>query len=99
PENSPNQFPHPANVSRIYKFKQVQFTTSQSPDLPLQTIWGFDDLSGPGPISPGPTYKANYGTPQMTRNINALPSVMQKNNTGFGRAPVTTHLLHRTKPS
>src|SRR5262249_21174876 len=83
PTTYPGQFPHANGLSRYYKFRQVPFATSQSPDLPLQTIWGFDDGSGAGPISPGPTYQANYGAPQLTRNINALPSVMQKNNTGF----------------
>src|SRR5437016_9331689 len=82
PTNFSNQFPHANGLSRYYKFRQKSFSASQSPDLPLQTIWGFDD--GTGTRSPGPTYKANYGTPQSTRNINALPSIMQKNNTGFG---------------
>ncbi|HMF90598.1 MAG TPA: multicopper oxidase domain-containing protein [Candidatus Angelobacter sp.] len=99
PQNFPNQFPHANGLSRYYKFRQVQFATSQSPDLPSQTIWGFDDGSGAGPISPGPTYKANYGSPQLTRNINALPSVKQKNNTGFGLASVTTHLHNGHTPS
>ena len=37
-----------------------------------EQFWGFDD--GTGTRSPGPTYKAFYGTPQLTRNINSLPS-------------------------
>jgi FtsP/CotA-like multicopper oxidase with cupredoxin domain len=97
PQNFPNQFPAPANLSRIYKFHQRQFQVSQSPDLPLQTIWGFDD--GTGTRSPGPTYKANYGIPQLTRNINSLPNITQKNNTGFGMASVTTHLHNAHNPS
>src|SRR5215471_11692060 len=97
PTNYGSQFPHANALSRYYKFRQVQFTTSQHPDLPNQTIWGFSD--GVNTTSPGPTYKANYGTPQMTRNINALPSINQKNNTGFGFASVTTHLHNAHNPS
>ena len=35
----------------------------------------------------------------MTRNINALPSVTQVNNTGFGMAQVSTHLHNGHTPS
>jgi len=97
PTNYGSQFPHANGLSRYYKFRQVQFTTSQHPDLPNQTIWGFSD--GVHTSSPGPTYKANYGTPQLTRNINALPSINQKNNTGFGMPSVTTHLHNAHNPS
>jgi FtsP/CotA-like multicopper oxidase with cupredoxin domain len=81
----------------LYQFTQKQFTTSFSPDLPNQTMWGFDD--GTGTRSPGPTYQAFYGKPQLTRNINALPSITQSNNTGFGMASVTTHLHNAHNPS
>ncbi len=81
----------------LYQFNQRQFTTSFSPDLPNQTIWGFDD--GTGTRSPGPTYQAFYGKPQLTRNINSLPSITEKNNTGFGMASVTTHLHNAHNPS
>ncbi len=89
-------FPPP----RIYKFTQEQFTTRQTSDrnLPAQTIWGFSDQVH-GVSSPGPTYKANYGVPQMTRNINRLPAVNQLNNTGFGFPSVTTHLHNGHTPS
>jgi FtsP/CotA-like multicopper oxidase with cupredoxin domain len=88
----------PVVPGTLYQFTQRQFTTSQfSPNLPAQTIWGFDD--GSGPRSPGPTYKAFYGVPQLTRNINALPSITQKNNTGFGFPSVTTHLHNGHTPS
>ena len=81
----------------LYQFNQRQFTTSFSPDLPNQTVWGFDD--GTGTRSPGPTYQAFYGKPQLTRNINSLPSITEKNNTGFGMASVTTHLHNAHNPS
>jgi FtsP/CotA-like multicopper oxidase with cupredoxin domain len=64
--------------------------------LALQTIWGFNDGTH-GAISPGPTYQANYGIPQMTRNINALPPLNQ--NGGFGMPSVSTHLHNAHNPS
>ncbi len=102
PELNLGMFPFPP--PRVYKFTQEQFTVRQTSDqrLPAQTIWGFHDQGNVkvnGPISPGPTYAANYGTPQMTRNINRLPSVNQKNNTGFGFPSVTTHLHNGHTPS
>lgn len=87
----------PVVPGTLYQFNQRQFTTSFSPDLPNQTIWGFDD--GTGTRSPGPTYQAFYGRPQLTRNINSLPSITQSNNTGFGMASVSTHLHNAHNPS
>lgn len=87
----------PVVPGTLYKFNQRQFTTSFHPDLPNQTIWGFDD--GTGTRSPGPTYQAFYGKPQLTRNINSLPNVNQVNNTGFGMPSVTTHLHNAHNPS
>ena len=81
----------------LYNIHQRQFFTSQHPDLPLQTVWGFDD--GTGTRSPGPTYQAFYGKPQLTRNINSLPAITEKNNTGFGMASVSTHLHNAHNPS
>src|SRR5262245_22525797 len=68
--------------AKLYQVVQRQGTVSMSPDLPMQTIWGFDG------ISPGPVYHAHYGEPILVRNINNLPS----NNQGFGNNTVTTHL-------
>jgi FtsP/CotA-like multicopper oxidase with cupredoxin domain len=87
----------PVVPQTLYQFNQRQFSTSQHPDLPQQTIWGFDD--GTGPRSPGPTYQAFYGKPQLTRNINSLPSITEVNNTGFGMASVSTHLHNAHNPS
>jgi len=87
----------PVVPATLYHFTQRQFTARQSPDLPLQTLWGFDD--GTGTRSPGPTYQAFYGKPQLTRNINGLPPVTQVNNTGFGMPSVTTHLHNGHTPS
>ena len=91
----PTRFP--VVPGTLYQMHQRQFTASQSPDLPNQTLWGFDD--GTGTRSPGPTYQAFYGKPQLTRNINSLPSITEKNNTGFGMASVTTHLHNAHNPS
>jgi len=89
----------PVVPSTLYNFNQRQFTVNQTSDpaLPPQTIWGFDD--GTGTRSPGPTYQAFYGRPQLTRNINSLPPVTQLNNTGFGMPSVTTHLHNAHNPS
>ena len=95
PQIDPVRFP--VVPSLLYNFNQRQFTTSHSPDLPTQTMWGFDD--GTGTRSPGPTYLALYGRPQLTRNINSLPPVTQLNNTGFGFPSVSTHLHNAHNPS
>src|SRR5215470_15153123 len=94
PELNMSMFPFPAPV--VYQMKQQAFTTRHSPSLPPQTIWGFNDGTH-GAVSPGPTYQAFYGTPQMTRNINALPRLNQ--NGGFGMPSVTTHLHNAHNPS
>src|SRR5262252_882611 len=79
----------------LYQMRQHAILAIQSPDLPTQTIWGFDD--GVNATSPGPTYQAFYGRPQLTRNINALPPASQ--NGGFGLPSVTTHLHNGHTPS
>lgn len=93
----PRRFPVVPRI--LYNFNQRQFTARQTsdPTLPAQTLWGFDD--GTGPRSPGPTYQAFYGRPQLTRNINSLPPVTQANNTGFGMPSVSTHLHNAHNPS
>jgi FtsP/CotA-like multicopper oxidase with cupredoxin domain len=97
PNISLSRFPVVPSV--LYNINQRQFTVRQTSDtrLPAQTLWGFDD--GTGPRSPGPTYQAFYGTPQLTRNINSLPPTTQVNNTGFGMPQVTTHLHNAHNPS
>ena len=86
-------FPFPPPL--LYSFNQQALQAIQSPDLPSQTLWGFND--GHGATSPGPTYVAHYGTPQLTRNRNSLPPVNQ--NGGFGLPSVTTHLHNSHNPS
>ncbi|HJZ80312.1 MAG TPA: multicopper oxidase domain-containing protein [Pyrinomonadaceae bacterium] len=93
PQINPARFP--VVPGTLYQFKQRAISAVQSPDLPVQTIWGFDD--GVNATSPGPTYQAFYGAPQLTRNINALPPASQ--NGGFGMPSVTTHLHNGHTPS
>ena len=73
----------------FYQLTQQQAQVSMSPDLPLQTIWGYDG------VSPGPVYHAKYGQPILVRNINNLPA----NNGGFGNNTVSTHLHNGHTPS
>jgi FtsP/CotA-like multicopper oxidase with cupredoxin domain len=89
----------PVVPGTLYNVHQRQFTARQTSDttLPPQTLWGFDD--GSGARSPGPTYQAFYGKPQLTRNTNSLPPVTSVNNTGFGMPSVTTHLHNAHNPS
>jgi FtsP/CotA-like multicopper oxidase with cupredoxin domain len=97
PQIDPVRFP--VVPRRLYQMNQRANFAIQSPDLPPQTIWGFDDNSDGrnNAISPGPTYVANYGIPQLTRNFNSLPPAKQ--NGGFGMPSVTTHLHNAHNPS
>src|SRR5260221_11303562 len=44
----------PVVPSRLYQMTQRQIQVSPTPDLPVQTIWGFSD--GVHATNPGPTY-------------------------------------------
>jgi FtsP/CotA-like multicopper oxidase with cupredoxin domain len=85
----------PVVPGTLYQMTQHAISVIHSPQLPTQTVWGFDD--GVHATSPGPTYQAFYGRPQLTRNINALPPASQ--NGGFGMPSVTTHLHNGHTPS
>jgi len=90
------QFP----PNRFFNVTQQAFQVSQSPNLPLQTIWGFND--GTHLTSPGPTYASRYfassgAQSNLVRNHNALPPEGQ--NGGFGKPSVTTHLHNGHTPS
>ena len=102
PQIDSNRFPVVPGV--LYQMNQRQFTHQFSPNDPLNSlkpaqIWGFNDNSGRGTRSPGYTYQAFYGTPQLTRNINSLPNTTMVNNTGFGNPQVSTHLHNAHNPS
>ena len=79
----------------FYNVTQHAINAVQSPDLPVQTIWAFDD--GVHATSPGPTYVSRYGQPVLVRNHNALPPATQ--NGGFGMPSVSTHLHNGHTPS
>src|SRR5215831_5284663 len=79
------QFP----PQHLYQITQEAALAVMSPDLPPQTIWGFDG------IAPGPTYVAHYGQANLVRNVNQLPS----DNGGFGNNQITTHLHNGHTPS
>jgi FtsP/CotA-like multicopper oxidase with cupredoxin domain len=55
---------------------------SYHPELPTQTIWGYDG------IVPGPTFVARYGKPITVRITNKVPA----NTIGYGSPEFSTHL-------
>jgi FtsP/CotA-like multicopper oxidase with cupredoxin domain len=74
---------------KLYEVHQNEFQFSFHPDLPLNTIWGFDGHF------PGKTYHARYGEPVLVRNVNDLP----QDHKGFGIPQVSTHLHNGHTPS
>ena len=93
PHQAFTTYPQKFSFAPALKFEIHQRATqvSLSPDLPLQTMWGFD-----GQI-PGPTYRARYGEQILVRNFNDLPPRGQ--NDGFGMPEVSTHLHNGHTPS
>ncbi len=85
----PNLFTFPPAV--LYETHQNIANQSVSPDLPVQTFWGFDGNY------PAPTYYATYGHDILVRNRNNLPDNSQ--NGGFGMNQTTTHLHNAHTPS
>src|SRR6266481_3631316 len=74
---------------KFYQITQSQISATVSPELPTQSVWGFDGEA------PGPVYHAKYGEPILVRNVNNLPA----NNGGFGNNTVSTHLHNGHTPS
>jgi FtsP/CotA-like multicopper oxidase with cupredoxin domain len=86
---------------RFYEIRESEFQWAFHPDGPYTVerggerrgswVWGFRDRFGV-PSSPGPTYRAKYGEPVLTRRFNELPTV------GHSRVryalPSTTSHLH-----
>jgi len=69
----------------VQKFYEINVRAAQHsfhPELPNQTIWGYDG------IFPGPTFVERYGTPIITRIRNSLPGDAQ----GHGSPDISTHL-------
>ena len=60
-------------LARLYKINQRQFTAQLSIRTCRRRPSGVS-MTAPGTRSPGPTYQAFYGKPQLTRNINSLPT-------------------------
>ena len=59
------------------------------PDLPPAIVWGYQDVNQPNtPITPGPTFVSQAGTPELVRFDNQLPA----NHKGFG---VPNCVIHR----
>ena len=85
PHQALDRFP----PKKLYEIRQNEFLFSFHPDLPLNTIWGFDGHF------PGPIYHARYGEPILVRNVNDLP----QNHKGFGIPQVSTHLHNGHTPS
>ena len=81
---------------KLYRVTQHATQVSVHPELPMQTVWAFDD--GTGASFPGPTYVSRYGEANLVRNINHLPSE-RENTTGFGLPSVSTHLHNGHTPS
>lgn len=73
----------------FYEVHQQAFQHSFHPDLPLNTVWGFDGRS------PGPTFRARYGRSFLVRQVNDLP----QDHRGFGIPQVSTHLHNGHTPS
>ncbi|UUZ69374.1 multicopper oxidase domain-containing protein [Polaromonas sp. P2-4] len=67
---------------KFYNLNVRQAQHSFHPELPTQTVWGFDGLV------PGPTIAERYGVPNIVRIYNDLPA----NTVGFGSPEITTHL-------
>lgn len=74
---------------RLYEVHQREVQHRFHPDLPLNTVWGFDGRF------PGPTFRARYGEPILVRQVNDLP----QDHRGFGIPQVSTHLHNGHTPS
>ena len=81
---------------KFFEVRQQQIAWSFSPDLPMQTVWGFNDSNG-NVGTPAPLYVFRYGVPVLVRNHNDLPPDPQFG--GFGRPEVSTHLHNAHTPS
>src|SRR5262245_20978362 len=76
---------------KLYEVHQRAVQVSVSPDLPLQTLWGYDGLS------PGPTYIPLSCGSIIVRNFNDVPP--QAQDGGFGLPSASTHLRNGHTPS
>ena len=81
-------------VQQTFQSRMAANSVVIHPDLPPQTIWGFNkgdaDLAADPPLSPGPILKLEYLQAAVVRRINQLPPSDQ--NGGFGVPETSTHL-------
>ncbi len=85
------QFP----PQRFYEMSEQQGLVSMSPDLPLQSIWGFNG------ITPGPMIVERYGplgTPQAGSVLLRCRNNLPVDNGGFGLPSCTCHLHNGHTP-
>ncbi len=66
----------------FYEISAQEIQWSFHPDLPLNTMWGYNSMI------PGPTIMARYGVPILVRMHNNLPA----NHVGWGLPSLATHL-------
>ncbi len=76
-------------VQKFYNLRVQTGMHSFHPNLPMQTVWGYDG------IVPGPVFCARYGQPALVRIHNELPA----NAVGFGSPEISTHLHNLHCPS
>jgi FtsP/CotA-like multicopper oxidase with cupredoxin domain len=67
---------------KYYELHVKSLAHSFHPELPTQTMWGYDGLL------PGPTFVARYTEPIVVRIFNELPAA----SVGFGSPEISTHL-------
>lgn len=87
------RLPHQAWVryppQKFYSLRVEEKEHSFHPELPRQTIWGYDG------ITPGPCFVVKYGEPILVRIENRLP----QDHVGFGTPEISTHLHNGHTPS
>ena len=67
---------------KLYELHVKPLSHSFHPELPTQTMWGYDGMV------PGPTIAARYGEPVLVRIFNDLPA----QHVGSGTPEISTHL-------
>jgi FtsP/CotA-like multicopper oxidase with cupredoxin domain len=87
PHQRSNDFP----PRKFYELHVKPLEHSFHPELPTQTMWGYDGML------PGPTIVARYKEPIVVRIFNELPAA----SVGFGSPEISTHLhnLHTASES
>lgn len=79
---APHQRSNEFAPKKFYELRVKPFQHSFHPELPAQTMWGYDGMY------PGPTIVARYREPVLVRFHNELPA----NHVGYGTPEIATHL-------